>query len=146
MANQSAPEEDCRCADLIMFALLFPCVCVWQSGLKSVSQATVRRTPSSLVLNCCVKKIWTIAFFCVCVVFFYSWPFIILHVFKFSFLHFTYFFCCISAFWTISPMFAVLYRFWSKQSSEWSRFWLWKLVFMLLAFAYQLSLSFFLFF
>ena len=35
-------------------------------------------------------------------------------------------------------MFTVLYRFWSKQSSEWSRFWLWKLVSMVLEFVHQL--------
>lgn len=46
----------------------------------------------------------------------------------------------------LSPMFIVLFRFWSKQSSEWSRFWLWKLVFMILEYLHQIILNIFFYF
>lgn len=39
MANQSAPEEDWSCSDLIMFALLFYCLC------GSLSRETQREGP-----------------------------------------------------------------------------------------------------
>lgn len=65
-----------------------------------------------------------------------SWPFII------STLSFYITFSVALKPFEMSLMFAVLYRFRSKQPSEWSRIWLWKLVSMLLAFANKLSLSF----
>ncbi len=50
MANQSAPEEDCSCADLIMFALLFlVCVAFWSQTCQS---GHCEKDPSLLLLKC----------------------------------------------------------------------------------------------
>lgn len=50
----------------------------------------------------------------------FPWLFMILHIFLFSFdIAFS---VALQLFENISLMFAVLYRFWSKQSSERSRF------------------------
>lgn len=54
MANQSAPEEDCSCSDLIMYALLF--MSVSQSGLKSCPSSNREKGLSLLLVNCWFKK------------------------------------------------------------------------------------------
>ena len=98
MANQCAPGEDCSCSDLIMYALLF-------HGLKSVRPPFTHgklRVKRNALLPLC----------------FISFPFVILHIFMFSLA----FSVALQPFESISLMFAVLYRFWSKQSSERSRF------------------------
>lgn len=77
MANQSAPEEDCSCSDLIMYALLF--MSVWQSGLKSCPSSNPEKGLSLLMVNCWffLKSVLPLCFI--------SWPFIILQNFTLSF-------------------------------------------------------------
>lgn len=79
MANQSAPEEDCSCSDLIMYALLF--MSVSQSGLKSCPSSNREKGLSLLLVNCWFKKKKkSVLPLC-----FISWPFIILQNFTLSF-------------------------------------------------------------
>lgn len=87
MANQSAPEEDCSCSDLIMYALLF--MSVWQSGLKSCPSSNPEKGLSLLMVNCWV-------FFKKCIAFvFYFLAFYHFAKFHIIFLHSL--FCCIVA-------------------------------------------------